>query len=307
MAKSSKNSLQRRLETGLARLGVRFMQALPHRTAQRLGGRVGLLAHDLIGIRRKHAIAELLRCFPDRDEAWARTIVRKLYRHFGILTAELARNPQVVKDHREWIEIDPVSLGHLKRAQESGRGTFITSGHHGNWEYAGVAAVVSGFPTTFVVGEQSNPDIEKLLDDLRRAGGLHIVKRKDAARGIPRALKANHLVAMMIDQDARRAGIFIPFFGRPASTFRGVGVFTLKYNPHVMFMRTWRDDSGVIRVRVDPVDVPNTGDTEADIRTLMTDLTDRLEAHIREYPDQYLWLHKRWKTKPPDEASEALP
>ncbi|MCB2200344.1 lysophospholipid acyltransferase family protein [bacterium] len=304
MAKRPKPTWQKRLETGLAKGCFWIIQRLPHRTAQKFGMWVGATFHDLLHIRVNHAVDELLRSFPDKDEAWAKQTVRNVYRHFGAVSAEMARNPVLAGNYDKWVHFDEETLMKVRRAFERGRGTFITAGHHGNWEYAGAMAAQYGFPTTFVVGEQTNDDIEELMDDLRRAAGLHIVKRKSAPRGIPKALKANHLVAMMIDQDARSRGIFIDFFGRPASTFKGVGLFAVKYNPSVLFMRTWRDEKGVIQVRCDEVEVPQTGDTEADILTLMTDLTNRLEDHIRTVPDQYLWLHKRWKTPPPKPGDE---
>ena len=302
MAKKPKSKLQSRFEIGLAKSALWVIQRLPHRRAQKLGAWIGKTAHDLLGIRKEHAIGELLRCFPDKDRTWAAGVVRNVYKHFGTLAAEMSRNPVLAGHFDQWVEFDESTLEQLRAAFNRGKGTFICAGHHGNWELAGAMAVQHGFPTTFVVGEQTNKDIEELLDDVRRSAGLHIVKRKQASRGIPKALKANHLVAMMIDQDARSRGIFIPFFGRPASTFKGVGLFAVKYDPSVLFMRTWRDERGVIQVRCDTVEVPHTGDQEADILTLMTDLTNRLEAHIRNYPDQYLWLHKRWKTKLPEET-----
>lgn len=287
-----------RLELALANAFAGLFRLLPHRAAQRLGSILAVLVHDIAHIRAGVAADNLLRAYPDEHEPWAKETVRRVYSHFGAVAAELARIPVLARgDFDRWIATDEESVRTLDRAVGRGRGGFVVSGHLGNWELVGAWAAWKGYPTTYVVAEQTNPLIEELIDRHRAAAGVEIVKRADAAKGVLRALRRGRIVAMMIDQDARRDGLMIPFFGRPASTFRGVGAFAAKLRPAVISLESWRERDGRIHFRMRDVRIPDTGDRDTDARLLMVQLTRRLETYIRRHPEQWLWLHRRWKTR----------
>ena len=297
-----KSQWQLRLEEYFARGFIKLFQALPHRTALAAGAGVGGLFHDLAGVRREHAVRELRRAFPERSEAWAKATARQVYRHFGMVAVELARLPKLrgAGLHR-WVIMEGVE--HLESAAAAGRGTLVISGHLGNWELGGAWVSNAGYPATYVVAPQSNSRIEELLDELRRSAGIEIVKRRDATRQIMKALRRGRFVALLIDQDGGPGGEFVPFFGRLASTFRGVAVFARKMRPAIIFYSSYRDKEGRIHGRFEPVEFIPTDDMEADIHNLTADLTARLEAEIRRTPEQWLWLHRRWKTRPPGETA----
>jgi len=304
MSHKPKNKIVSALETWfLKNLGLIF-RILPHRLALKHGANLALFFHDTVGIRKKHAIKELLTCFPEKDEKWARQQTRGVYRHFGKMMAEMYRIPHFIR----WgfggsTVLDEDSEKIMRECVERGKGTFIVSGHMGNWETAGALACYMGFPIDFLVGRQSNSGVEELLDVYRRMSGIEIIKAVDAGKGILRSLRKNRMVAVMIDQDARKHGVFVPFFNRLSSTPRGVARFAVKMKPSLVFMHTYRRPDDKIAVKILPVEFEYSGDNEKDIYDLTAKMTAMLEGFIRENPDQWLWLHRRWKTAPPEENS----
>ncbi|GBE30838.1 MAG TPA: hypothetical protein ENH10_08275 [Bacteroidetes bacterium] len=294
-----KSQLQIVVEEAAAKLVAMFFRAFPHRTTLRLGSILAVLIHDLLHIRVDVALDNLKHAYPDSTLKWRRRTVRRVYSHFGAVAAELARIPVLASGSFDrWAVVHGRTVELLDKAVASGKGGFVVSGHLGNWEVMGAWAAWKGYPITYVVAQQSNPLIEELLDYHRRSAGVEIIKRSDAARGILDALKRNRIIAILLDQDARKDGVFVPFFGREASTFRGVATYALKRCPNVMTMETWREKDGRIHCEFEEVKVPNTGDREKDTHTLVADLTSRLETYIRRHPEQWLWLHRRWKTRP---------
>ena len=299
----ARTEIQNTVEILLVKGIAKLFQMISHRTAQKLGGALGVIFHDLLGIRRKHGVRELLKAFPDRSEAWAREIVREVYRHLGTLVAEFARIPvMTAEDLKKWLVIDGEE--HIRKAAERGQGGIICAAHMGNWEFVGPWGSRRGYKPSYVVGPQTNTRIDRFIDDLRRRQGIETIPTEVAAKGILRSLKNNRIIAFMVDQDARRAGIFIPFFGRLASTPRGPALLGLRLGSPLLTMTSFRDEAGRIHLTIRPVEYTPTGDMERDVRGIMTSVTGVMEAAIREHPEQWLWLHRRWKTRPPEESAE---
>jgi KDO2-lipid IV(A) lauroyltransferase len=197
-----------------------------------------------------------------------------------------------------WMDTEELSV--IEEALRENKGVIFASGHFGNWEWLGGALSVKGWAMTYVVTAQSNPFADRWLSDMRRSLGAEIVYKKDAVRGVIRALKNNRVIAMLNDQDAHESGVFVPFFGRLASTPRGVAVFHLKTGCPVVFGKTIARKDGKYQIHLERLRFDNlTGNREQDEYLIMTKITARLEEEIRHNPEQWLWLHRRWKTKPP--------
>jgi KDO2-lipid IV(A) lauroyltransferase len=262
-----------------------------------IGESLGGLVHR-IGIRVAVAEENLSLAFPDLPIAEINQLSRGCYRHFGALLAEFARLPLL---HKETVH-ELVDFEHLKimdEALQRGKGGVVVSGHLGNWELMGSAAAVLGYPVTYVVTGQENERVERLMDQLRQSTGIHIIKRRDALKEVIKALKGNKLVAILSDQDAGEAGAFVPFFGRPASTPRGAAVFCLRTGASMIFVESYRQGLGRLKVIFESIpldDLPE--DREEAIQEVVRRYTSRLEQAVRRHPEQWFWMHRRWKTRP---------
>jgi KDO2-lipid IV(A) lauroyltransferase len=242
----------------------------------------------------------LARAFPDLDDKQIRRLAEDCYRHFGALLAEFARLPLLRPGNVPDL-VDFEGLEYLDRALQAGRGGIVVSGHFGNWELMGAGASVLGYPVCYVVTGQENERVERLMDRQRERAGITIIKRNEALRGVIKVLRENRLVAILSDQDAHEAGAFVPFFGRPASTPRGAATFALRTGAALLFGESYRQGTGRLKVRFEPVprdDLP--ADRDQAVWELTRRFTARLEEAVRRHPEQWFWMHRRWKTPPPE-------
>jgi KDO2-lipid IV(A) lauroyltransferase len=197
----------------------------------------------------------------------------------------------------------PHGWGEMEGALAEGKGVILVTGHYGNWEIAAATVASRGIPIGAIVRRQGNRLVDARLNELRRRLGVETIYQSEAPSRVPRLLRRNGVVGIVGDQDARRSGVFVPFFGRPASTHRGPAVFALKLGAAVFScVARRRPGEGVTYdVMGERVPVVRTGDLEADTHALTADLAARLEAQVRVAPEQYFWFHRRWKTRPPGE------
>jgi KDO2-lipid IV(A) lauroyltransferase len=300
--KPVKHTLAHRLEYALARTLETAVSALPERMADRLGGGVGHLVHAPLKIRRATVESNLRLAFPDAAEDWIQATADAAYVHLGREAAAILRlsklDPSAIVERTEtdgWDEMED--------ALSEGRGCILVTGHYGNWEIAASAVASRGVPIAAIVRRQGNRLVDERLDATRRKLGVETIYQADAPSRVPRVLRRNGVVGIVGDQDARRSGVFVPFFGRLASTHRGPALFALKLNAPVFACVARRLPGPDVRYTVSGRRVPveRTGDLEADVRTLTAALAARLEEQVRVAPEQYFWFHRRWKTKPPAE------
>jgi KDO2-lipid IV(A) lauroyltransferase len=223
-----------------------------------------------------------------------RATARRVYAHFGRVAATLAVLAQLkAKKADRWVFVENEHL--VDEALAQGKGCLVVSGHLGNWEIGGAYTATKGYPSTFVVTTQRNKLTEQMLNRIREKAGVEIIKRRDAVRGVLSALKRNRIVAILIDQDAHEDGAFVPFFGRLASTPRGPAVFHLRTGAPLLFVSNIRLPGERYRIRYSAVDTSGTDDADE----LTARLTAQLESEIRETPEQWFWMHRRWKSSPP--------
>ena len=191
-------------------------------------------------------------------------------------------------------------LDHIRGAYAKGKGVLLFSGHFGHWE---LVAVMQGFlemPLALVTRRLDNPLLEERLARLRTLSGNEVIHRQGAVRQMLKALKRNLGIAIVIDQDARRSGIFVPFFGRLASTTPTLAAVALKTGAPIVPVFSIPKPDGSYRVIYEPeVAVESTGDHEADVHRVTADCTAIIERWVRRYPEIWLWMHRRWKTAPP--------
>ncbi|HEU0054998.1 MAG TPA: lysophospholipid acyltransferase family protein, partial [Longimicrobium sp.] len=288
-----------RVEYALARTLETAVATLPEGAADAVGRRVGRAVHAL-GIRRKTVEANLRLAYPDASPEWIAETTRAAYEHLGREAAAILRlsklDRQAIVDRTV-----PVGWDLLEASLARGRGCILATGHYGNWEIAAATVASRGIPIAAIVRRQGNRLVDARLDMLRRRLGVETITQREAPHRVPRILRKNGVVGIVGDQDARRSGVFVPFFGVPASTHRGPALFALKLNAPVFACVARRLPGGGVRYEVSgsPVEAERTGDLETDVTALTARLAIALEEEIRKAPEQYFWFHRRWKTKPP--------
>jgi KDO2-lipid IV(A) lauroyltransferase len=303
------------------------MGALPEAAARRVGAGIGDLARAPLRIRREVVRRQVAHAFPGRSEAWRREVVRGCYRHFGREMAALARISRLEPGRlvRETEGTAAVEAA-IRGAVSEGPGAIVVTGHLGNWELAGALLAGLGFPVTAVVKRQSEARFHRRLASLRRRLGVEPVGMAGAGREIPRALARRRVVALVADQDAGARGTFVPFLGRPASTFRGPARLALRHEVPLVFGGLVREGEGYRalcrRVHTPAARgetaaggpggsgrgsrAPTAGDGRDEERRLTREWVALLEGEVRARPEQYFWFHRRWKTRP-DRIGRAPP
>lgn len=216
----------------------------------------------------------------------------------GRIMASVAAFPSITRANvHEWIRYQ--GLENFTAAQAKGRGVLVATAHLGNWELSAFTHALMTAPMHIVVRPLDNPRLDAFVEHRRALSGNHIIQKKDAARQILRALNAGDAVGILIDQNTTPSeGVFIDFFGRKACA----GTAFVKFAHHtgaavVPGYALWSESEKRYILRFDP-EITMTGDVQADTQSVHSEL----ERVIRAHPDQWLWVHRRWKTRPPGEA-----
>lgn len=295
-----KPSLTHRAEyllfAGATGIGTRLGPA----AADRLGGWLGSVAYHLVRIRRDVVEDQLRLAFPERDAAWVRATAAAVYRHLG---REALATLRLAGATAEEIAARTVTEGleDVRRVLSRGRGAVIVTGHLGNWEIGAASLAAQGIPLDGFAQMLGNPLVNRAVADARARLGMRVFDRRGAVARALRAVREGRAAGFVADQDARRAGVFVPFFGRPASTYRGPALVAIRAGVPLFLGIALRRPDGRYDVRIEEIETDRSGPTDAAVLRLTAAFTARLEAAIRVAPDQYFWLHRRWKTRPPEE------
>lgn len=296
----------RRMQTRLGNAAVLWMarrwQRLPEGLARRLGIGMGA-AMRIISPRHARIVMTNLRLAfgGEKSEAELAGIAKACYRHLGLCLTEFVRLPAMgAEDIRQMAELR--GREHIEAALERGRGAILLTGHVGNWEMAGSRIAAEGYPVNVIARAQRDTEITECVRRTREAMGMRVLHRRAAVRGSLRALRDNELLGILLDQNAGDDGVFVDFFGHLASTAPGAAAFALKTGAPVLPTFGFRKPDGTHTIEVgEPVPLVNTGDRDRDIYENTARYTQIIEERIRARPEQWFWLHKRWKARPPEE------
>jgi KDO2-lipid IV(A) lauroyltransferase len=276
---------------------------MPVRMAHGLGRGLGRLLGDL---DRRHvavAVDNLRHAFPHWDEARLLQTARGVYAHFGQVILDLlwlqGRSRAEVLDH-----VEIVGQEHAWAAIAAGRGVLYPTAHFGNWELHAIAHAFSVAPVSVVARALDNPALDARLNAARAMSGNTVIYKRNAVGPVLRTLRGGGGVAILIDQNVQeKDGIFVEFFGRPAATTTVVAALAVKTGCALLPVHSDALPDGRYCLVYDPpVAWTATGNRETDIRDLTQLLTRRIEDWVREQPDRWLWIHRRWKTRPAPEA-----
>ena len=256
---------------------------------------LGFWAFHLFRIRRNVTMDNLRNALGgELNERKLEEIARRSYEHIGMTFIELLLAPKLAGRILSIVDMSDADAAH--RAFMRGCGIVMTTGHFGSWELNGASVVAAGIPVTVVAKSQSNPFVDTLITRYRELFGLRIVNLGAPIKHIVRALREGGAVGLISDQDVGRKGVYVDFFGRKASTPQGPAQLSLKYNTPLMVIMTVRTRPGRYKSYFREVDV-YPGDT---VESLTQRYTIVMEDVIRLYPEQYFWMHRRWKSSPPE-------
>lgn len=288
------------LDTCLLYVLFVIARPIPRRGLLALGRAVGSFAWGVTRSRRAVVMDNLTQAFGDRmSKEELRRLGREFYRNLGMTLMEFLTFPRLrPADFLSLVDIQ--GEGHLQQLQQQGRGAVFVSGHFGNWELLAARAAAAGMGISVAVKSQSNQRVDRLQNAIRRRAGVGILRTEAGVKGMVKALREGQMVAMLSDQDAGAGGHFTTFLGRQASVFKGPAYFAWKLGVPMVTVFIYRQPGGRHLIVVDP---PCEADPAWDERTAVARLTDwhvrRLEDAVAKAPEQYFWLHRRWKTRPP--------
>jgi KDO2-lipid IV(A) lauroyltransferase len=288
--------LRNRIELTAYRVFHGLFRILPLRLADGLGQRVGLL-YRLVDRRRRQLVTRNLSlAFPEKPPAEIDRLARQVFLHLGSLAADLFRS-ETEPAERLLSRIEIVGLEHARAAAASGRGVFFSTPHLGNWEWAALATGALGFPVTIVARPLDNPLLDARLTAMREKAGCRIVSKREAARTLLRTLRSGGMVGILADQRARPPdGIAVPFFGRPAMTTTSIARLAERTGALFLPVVCLRIAPGRYRlVYSEPLDVNAIPPEERGVEQLTALVTALVEKQVRAAPEQWLWLHDRWR------------
>jgi len=298
-------TLQITLEYALARGILSALGLLPRRIAIGLGLGIGHLAYFFAGSLRRTGQSNLRMAFPDMGEPERRRILRGCFLSLGRLLGEFSQLPYATPEKlRKLIEYDEVGLAHLREAEKNKRGVIFLTGHLGSWELHSFGWSALEYPLSFLVRPLDNPRIEEMIERVRTRFGNKAIDKKSAARQSLRVLREGGTLGILSDLNTQtREGVFVPFFGKLACTTAGIATLALKTDAVVIpTCAVWDKKQKRYFFHGDPpVELVRTGDHLRDVELNTARFTAAVERMVRLYPDQWLWIHKRWKTRPPGE------
>jgi KDO2-lipid IV(A) lauroyltransferase len=255
--------------------------------------------HHLILRQRLIATHNLRRAFPEKSEGEIRRIVQSVYRNMGIVAAEFFDIPHLTKENIAAL-VEAEGVENCEKALAKGRGVLLFSAHFSNWELEAAAAALLIKPAVVIYRTLDSALLEHLVLRVRSATGNILLPKNHAMRAMLRTLTQNGIVGILIDQNmAWYEGVFVDYFGRPACTTDGLALLALHTGAPVLPGYIVRLHDGRYRLVIGPeVEVTRTGDRDADVLANTQRFTKVIEQIVRRYPDQWLWVHQRWKTQP---------
>ena len=296
---AQKNRVANQLEYGLALLLLAVLRWSP----RRLGNGLALLAARTLDLAvpklRRVAMINLGFAWPELDLAAHRKIVDGVFNSIARLLMGLAYFPSLhAANIGKWVGYE--GLENYRAAKRAGKGVLVATAHFGNWELSAFAHALLTEPMHVMIRPLDNPLIDRIVEERRASSGNQLVHKRDAARTVLKALRTNAAIGILIDQNTTPAeGVFVDFFGKPACA--SSAFVKLAYHSGAAVIpgfALWHQEQQRYIIHFLPR-IEMTGDLERDTQQIHS----ILESWIRQYPDQWLWIHRRWKSRPPGEAS----
>ena len=298
--------LRHRIELQLVEAVSRVVQPQPMARVRGWGEALGRLAYRFAGSRRRVALDNLTRAFPDMAQDERERVVRGMFEHFGRMLLELIRFRTLTRE--EMLALTEIEgEEHVLHAYAQGRGMIFVGGHIGYWEQQGIEHAVSWKPISLMVRPLDNPALHDLLEHIRTRTGNSVIYRQGSVRKVLRALADNRGVAILIDQHLHTSeAVYVDFFGRPAATTSIVGSLVRRTGAAAVPVFGLPLPGGRYRFVYGPPVPPPVDDSPQAIHDFTQRCTDVIEAYVRKYPDLWLWMHRRWRPLPKADAADPV-
>lgn len=296
-------AMRESLEYAAAWIGLKFLGLLPRPAARFLGATFAAAAYAVRTPLRRSAMFNLRIAFPDWTDARRRRTIRGMIRQIGWMAGEFSQFPKYTRERIEQIVVVD-GFENFAAARRRGKGVLFLTGHMSAWELAPFAQALYGYPLHFLVRPIANRRVDALIDGYRCRAGNRPIDKNRAARAMLKVLGEGGTVGVLADHNTDiEESVFVDFFGVPASTTSGLARIALRTDAAVVpgFL-SWDPERRKYRLRFEPaVELARTGNEEADVVENTARFTRVIEGFVRAHPDQWLWVHRRWKTRPPGE------
>lgn len=282
---------------------VKLLGIVPRSVARSVGAGVGVFAYRILPRLRQVGLRNLELAFPQTSSTERKQILRRLYRNLGWLLAEFCQMPRyTLENTRDFIRYE--GLENYLAARERGNGVLIVTGHLGAWELSSFYHSLMGYPMSMVIRRLDNARVDRLVNDIRCLHGNRVLHKDDFARGLLAAMRQGETVGILMDTNMTPPqGVFVPYFGHMACTASGLARVALKTGAAVLpgFMLWEEAEQKYVLHFGSEIALVRSGDDEQDAIENTARFTAAIEAYVRRYPDQWLWVHRRWKTRPEGE------
>jgi KDO2-lipid IV(A) lauroyltransferase len=298
-----KVSVRETAEFAVVWLFVHGVRLLPRSVARAVGAAIGAIAFRALGRLRRVGVRNLELAFPEMTAADREAILWSEYRSLGFLLAEFCKMPDYTgATASRFIRYD--GLENYLAARDRGKGVLVLTGHLGAWELSSFYHSLMGMPMGMVIRRLDNPLVDAFVNRIRCLHGNRVIHKDDFARGLIASMRAGETVGILMDTNMTPPqGVFVPFFGVLACTASGMARIAAKTGSAVVpgFLLWEESEQKYVLHFGQELEVIRTGDPEHDALANTASFTAAMEGYIRQYPEQWLWLHRRWKTRPPGE------
>lgn len=293
------------IEYALAKAILVFLGVLPRKAAVAFGFGVAAIGYRVLGKLRRVGLRSLELAYPEKNAGEREALLKASFRSLGRTLGVVGGFGSVTRENiSEMIEVDldPEFTAEFAEIREQKRGVIVVTGHIGNWELFALAYSMFFGPANLLSRKMDNPKLDEMIESLRSSFGNRQIDKINSAGPILRILNKGEVVGILADVNSHpKEGVFVPFYGIQACTTAGVAMLALRANAVIVPMfAVWNEEKGkysLIGERI--IDPIGTDDRKADIETTTAQFTAALERVIRKYPDQWIWIHRRWKTRPP--------
>ncbi len=280
------------------RVFICVVQSVRVETAHRAGKFLAWLCGDVLRVREKVVFDNICQSFPEKTEAEHRAILRQMWEHLFLLILEIAHAPRKIHETnwRDYFRFDNGAA--MVELLNDDRPTIVVTAHYGNFEMAGYALGLLGYPTYSVARTLDNPYLDRFLNQFRNHTGQYLIPKNGGFDQIMEVMDHGRILALLADQYAGPRGCWVDFFGRPASAYKSIALLAFEHKSPIMLAHARRDGNRPLHMimEVGAIADPISMDEELEnVRGLTQWYTSGLEEIIRKAPGQYWWLHRRWK------------